>query len=1075
MTKRILTTILKIICCFLSVLFIVFTILFVRLSVKPIDASFLLPLVEKKIKIPPEIAFSALYFDWDKTSWGPRFQINDAKWVNDEQSLYLGDISVSLNVTRLTRLNFRLEKVVLSHLRIEAVKKDNKIDFHLLNNRKNKYNRNNGIMHISAEDYDKFYRYIQLLGNISVENVNVYIHDQDIGHTYQLPYISLQLEAKDDDFLILGYLDDKQTILQKGGQVFVSLNKNDLSFKGRLLIENFDIVAVKDYGPLYNAVKPYWPIKGSANTTIESDFKGSLAHLEGIKSLKDFNFTAQWKLYGQDISLTFPDWPDKVTEVEEIKAIGTFNMADLIVAFQAIEIKAQPEKPLYFPETDAAFPIKSTKATGFLDIDDMTFNITNAEITTDKYNFHGSYKAQFKSGKNAHSFSVQIPLMESVDALSLWPKNSGKQAHQWVSKNIKSGQIQGLLSMRMDRRGYKDWAVNFNSHLDLENVLFSYTPKTGNAFVKEAQLTMLGDEITINAPITTTGNMDFYNGYAQFSNLNGHSTNTPILMNLYFLINLKAQNLITYLESFNPDMLKESGFSAAQFTGDIIGDFGIKMALDDKLSEASISTETLGLYGQGEVKEMSIQKAFNEKDIAAQSLKYTLTPQKIRFSGLANYGTQKVDISYFDIYTIAKKRAWDIKATTTASIDEINKNFPDAQKGLNAIKAQGSVTASVTTQAEALKVAIDLKNTSFVIPGINYHKAKAATATLNTDISINGDDIALPNINLEAKNLSIIANTKLKKGRVETIYFDSIKQNRSRLKASYTMGSQKDFFKVTGELDLMQDGISEDLSSRKINKKAKPIHVNMELSRLWMLDNVVFKNVKGFVSLLGEDMHAADISGDIGGAKAYIKVTPQGNKRNVSITSNDGGAIIRGFGINQSIYGGKLKIAGYIDDAQAKHPFLGDTRLTDFTVKKAPALTHLLGVLNLAQLDRSLKGEGLAFEEAIVPFSIEDKMLYINNAKVVGSVLNGTMNGWVGLNPSGKITLSGKIIPFNTISDTAAKIPLLGTLLTGVEKDGIFAADYKISGNRKNPKVTSNPLTAIAPGVLREFLSVFGN
>jgi hypothetical protein len=46
--------------------------------------------------------------------------------------------------------------------------------------------------------------------------------------------------------------------------------------------------------------------------------------------------------------------------------------------------------------------------------------------------------------------------------------------------------------------------------------------------------------------------------------------------------------------------------------------------------------------------------------------------------------------------------------------------------------------------------------------------------------------------------------------------------------------------------------------------------------------------------------------------------------------------------------------------------------------------------------------------------------------------------------------------------------------LTGGEKGGgIFAANFKMTGSIENPKVSVNPLSALAPGIFRNLFNIF--
>ena len=49
----------------------------------------------------------------------------------------------------------------------------------------------------------------------------------------------------------------------------------------------------------------------------------------------------------------------------------------------------------------------------------------------------------------------------------------------------------------------------------------------------------------------------------------------------------------------------------------------------------------------------------------------------------------------------------------------------------------------------------------------------------------------------------------------------------------------------------------------------------------------------------------------------------------------------------------------------------------------------------------------------------------------------------------------------------------IGRILTGGEGEGLFAATYRAEGPLDDPKVSVNPLAALAPGFLRGLFGIF--
>jgi hypothetical protein len=69
-----------------------------------------------------------------------------------------------------------------------------------------------------------------------------------------------------------------------------------------------------------------------------------------------------------------------------------------------------------------------------------------------------------------------------------------------------------------------------------------------------------------------------------------------------------------------------------------------------------------------------------------------------------------------------------------------------------------------------------------------------------------------------------------------------------------------------------------------------------------------------------------------------------------------------------------------------------------------------------------------------------------------------------------RIDLEGTVVPLYGINQVIGAIPLLGTLLTGGDGQGLLAANWTLRGPLGDPQVGVNPLSLFAPGLLRRLL-----
>ena len=56
-----------------------------------------------------------------------------------------------------------------------------------------------------------------------------------------------------------------------------------------------------------------------------------------------------------------------------------------------------------------------------------------------------------------------------------------------------------------------------------------------------------------------------------------------------------------------------------------------------------------------------------------------------------------------------------------------------------------------------------------------------------------------------------------------------------------------------------------------------------------------------------------------------------------------------------------------------------------------------------------------------------------------------------------------------------AQVPLFGPLLSGGRNEGLFAVNFRLTGQTGAPTLTVNPLSAVAPGFLRKLFGTGGD
>jgi uncharacterized protein YhdP len=102
-------------------------------------------------------------------------------------------------------------------------------------------------------------------------------------------------------------------------------------------------------------------------------------------------------------------------------------------------------------------------------------------------------------------------------------------------------------------------------------------------------------------------------------------------------------------------------------------------------------------------------------------------------------------------------------------------------------------------------------------------------------------------------------------------------------------------------------------------------------------------------------------------------------------------------------------------------------------------------------------------------FALSEDRLTLDNVLAYGEAIGVTGNGVVDLNRD-KLDLQGTIVPAYALNSMLGNVPIIGSLLLGGEGQGLFAANYRVTGSGADPQISVNPLSALAPGFLRRLL-----
>jgi hypothetical protein len=195
----------------------------------------------------------------------------------------------------------------------------------------------------------------------------------------------------------------------------------------------------------------------------------------------------------------------------------------------------------------------------------------------------------------------------------------------------------------------------------------------------------------------------------------------------------------------------------------------------------------------------------------------------------------------------------------------------------------------------------------------------------------------------------------------------------------------------------------------------------------------------------------------------------EGGTRQFSVRSEDLGATMKLLGIADNVIGGRLAINGQFSGAAGKQTLQGHIEGDSYSIVGAPVMAQILALPSFTGFVSALSGAGLPFSTLRGDFTYDGSRVTIKNLLAFGESLGITANGWVDTERD-RLELEGTVAPAYALNSLLGNIPLLGQLLGGGSQ-GLFAANYRLSGSSDNPDVSVNPLSVLTPGVLRQLFA----
>lgn len=191
--------------------------------------------------------------------------------------------------------------------------------------------------------------------------------------------------------------------------------------------------------------------------------------------------------------------------------------------------------------------------------------------------------------------------------------------------------------------------------------------------------------------------------------------------------------------------------------------------------------------------------------------------------------------------------------------------------------------------------------------------------------------------------------------------------------------------------------------------------------------------------------------------------------RSLRFISEDAARTGAALGLFNNGEGGTIELAGAVGETRQDPLLEGELRIDDLKIVGA---TGIAGAVEEGAtesgFDDLIGEDGLKFNRIRLPFRIQDNVIDVTRGRARGPNIGFTLEGQSDQRVQ-RLSINGLIVPAYRINALFSNIPVVGNVLTGGKGQGMFGMTYRIQGDIDDPEITVNPLTALAPGILRRF------
>jgi hypothetical protein len=530
-----------------------------------------------------------------------------------------------------------------------------------------------------------------------------------------------------------------------------------------------------------------------------------------------------------------------------------------------------------------------------------------------------------------------------------------------------------------------------------------------------------------------------------------------------------TRDALTLIDSPPLGFMRKMNRVPGDFAGAATARLQIRFPLIQRLTMDEVQVQASGTVTGFQMRHVAL-----EQDIRGGNVNFQVDDRALQVTGQVQFGPVQADVDVTQTFQpsapfLMRARARAARVTpddlTTFRLD------PRPWVTGGALAADVLITMNRNRRDEiVVDAAVD--DAQMQIAPLDWTKAPGARGTAHIEITmVNERASELRAFRIQAPGLDARGGGAfLPDGKgLRTLRADQVTSGRNRGRALITFEGRAITVEASGpSFDL--SGVLRDRGRPASGDEEPPLNLRAEIDRVFIdetraVERVRFTGRRNGGRWMSADLEATPLADGQPLLRATVRTESTG-QRTLNAVSPDFGALAAALGATPNIRGGRLEVTGTTDENRAVRPLIGRIEARNFRVVNAPLLARILGVAFLTGIGDALRGDGISFAQLDGQFEHDGSRLTMRNWHAYGSSIGMTATGTLNFD-DGVMAIEGVVVPANAINAVVSNIPVIGHIFAGGPNGGIFAANYSATGPMRDPRVSVNMLSALAPGFLR--------